>query len=351
MLFWCSISIIWAQDPDVGARRLLLTIIVIASLFLLSQRVGYEASVRIVRGVLPILLLANFIAVLGWPGWAIHQAASTEDPGIVGAWRGILMQKNAAGAFCAYTVIFFALDANNVRRFFRFGIILASTFFLYQTHSKTSMGFLFTSLLLGAAFAKYDARLRIVAILFVLIGASIVGVLAYINWDFLVGPFQNDDFLTGRVQIWPVLIEYSKDHWFLGSGYGSFWNISNPQPIAQYTKGWIAGVSTGHNGYIDLLVQTGIPGLTIAIWSAIVVPIRIFITSLSLNPVRGSLLLASIWFSICHNLTESSLFDRDATVNVFLMLSIFLLHSEGRSVRPFESDWREDRISRVRDVG
>jgi hypothetical protein len=50
----------------------------------------------------------------------------------------------------------------------------------------------------------------------------------------------------------------------------------------------------------------------------------------SLDRSRAGLLLACIWFCIGHNLTESSLFDRDATVHVFLMLSIALLRREAQ---------------------
>lgn len=333
VLFWFGLSMMWAVDVGVGARRLLLTSIVIFSLFILVELNGYDRTVAIVRFILPVVLLANYAAILASPGWAIHQAATTEDPSIVGAWRGIMMQKNFAGAACAYCIIFFLLDTNRLRRTIRYLIVAAAAFFLYKTQSKTSAGFSFMSVAIGFAFSAYNPRYRVVAIVFLLLGIVLAGILAAVNWDVLSAPFHKQDFLTGRVQIWPFLIQYWKSHWLLGSGYGSFWNVRNHQPIYEYTNGWVSELSSGHNGYLDMLVQTGLPGLIFAMCATVIAPLRVFLTSVSLSRSRGSLLLGCIWFSLCHNLTESDMFDRDATPHVFLMLAIALLTLEVRRNR------------------
>jgi O-antigen ligase len=130
------------------------------------------------------------------------------------------------------------------------------------------------------------------------------------------------------VQIWGVLLDFWKDHRLTGSGYGSFWNVRNPQPIYQYATGarsWIVHITSGHNGYIDLLVQTGLPGLALGLVATVLAPFRRLLTSVDVLPARRGLITAIVLFSVCHNLTESSIFDRDATVHVFLMLGVALL--------------------------
>jgi O-antigen ligase len=93
----------------------------------------------------------------------------------------------------------------------------------------------------------------------------------------------------------------------------------------------VAQITSGHNGFLDLVVQIGLPGLLLALCAVIVAPMRVLLTDAGLDRSRRSLLTALVVFGVGHNLTESSLFDRDAAVHVFLMLAIALLAVETRS--------------------
>jgi len=134
--------------------------------------------------------------------------------------------------------------------------------------------------------------------------------------------------LTGRVQIWPLLIEYWQDHKWFGSGFGSFWNIQGSQPIEGFTHGWISEIASAHNGFLDLVVQTGLPGLILAILATLIAPLYRLLSGTQIERSRACLLLAILCFCLGHNITESSLFDRDAVPQVFLMLGIGLLNAE-----------------------
>lgn len=329
-LAWCALSIGWAINPSVGARRLFLTVIVVVSTFLLVDRSGYVRTLKLVRVLMVLVLLANYLAVVGWPDWAIHQATEA-DPSVVGAWRGVLQQKNFAGAACSLTVLFFLLDAREVRAIVRWTVIAAAGYFLFRTESKTSMALLAASAVVGLVSLRYDVRYRNVLLA---VGAVLVLLIAFIvpaYWADIVAPFAREDTLTGRVQIWPPLFQFWREHWLLGSGFGSFWNIGFPEPIAAYTGGWVAQITSGHNGFLDLVVQIGLPGLLLALCAVIVAPMRVLLTDAGLDRSRRSLLTALVVFGVGHNLTESSLFDRDAAVHVFLMLAIALLAVETRS--------------------
>jgi O-antigen ligase len=328
-LGWSLLSLTWAIDPGIAMRRLLLTVLIIFSIFLLMDRVGYERTVQLVRITLALTLLANYVSTFGWPTWAIHQATE-DDPSIVGAWHGILVQKNFAGSVCALTIVFFALDASRIQFLLRSAVIAMATYFLYRTESKTSEALLVFSLFVGALSKKYSPRYRSLLCLSIALLIAAATLVAYQKWDVVSAPFDSEDALTGRVQIWPVLLDYWHDHWLLGSGFGSFWNIGTPEPITAYASGWVTEIASGHNGYIDLLVQTGLPGLVLAIFATLLAPAWRLISIEGLDPARRSLLIALVWFAVGHNLTESSIFDRDATVHVVLMLAIALLGSQAR---------------------
>jgi O-antigen ligase len=323
-LGWCWLSVTWAVDPVIAVRRLTLTTIVVLTVFFISRRLGYQATIRALRIALVAALLANYAAVFGWPEVGIHQLGPGEDPGLVGDWRGIAQHKNFAGPMCAFTVLLFALDAREIRRLLRWSVVVAAGYFLFQTGSKTSMGILGVSLAAGWPYRRYNPRYRVYLIPATLLLGIVVTGLLYNYAGALATAFARPDALTGRVQIWPVLLAYSQDHWLGGSGYGSFWNVGPASPVYKYITGWVSEIVSGHNGYLDLLVQVGVPGLLLTITAAIVLPLARLLSSLTVSRHSGALLTALIVFCAGHNVTESSLLDRDALVQVVLMFAVAL---------------------------
>lgn len=326
---WFCLSIAWASNPAVALRRLALTLLVIWSIFLLVDTVGYRGMVRSVRRILALVLIMNFCAVLVMPEWAIHQSIANGDPSIVGAWRGVLMQKNFAGVACALTVIFFAFDADDLKPTCRWIVIAGALAFLLQTNSRTSMFVLLMSVSVGVLLRFYRPAYRWMWCVLLVLSAPLIVFIVTENMDALTAPFADPDAFTGRVQIWTALLHYARDHLWLGSGYGSFWNAGEPHALAFYTRGWVLNaIASGHSGFLDILVQTGLPGLLFAISAALLAPMWKFMAQEWEFPRRAGLLLALITFCFAQNFTESGLFDRDATVQVFLMIGIALLHAE-----------------------
>jgi O-antigen ligase len=330
ILTWFVLSLSWSAVPEIAMRRLLLTIIIIWSVFMAINRAGYDKTLAAIRYIMPFVLVANYAAVFIAPSFGIHQV-SEEDPSIIGAWRGIMMQKNFAGAMCAFTILFFVLDAKKLKNVLRVAVVLGATYFLYRTQSKTSIGIVVMSLVLGYLYTLYDKRNRPAVIIGVGVLLFVLFLLSVIYWNQITAPFHSQDAFTGRVQIWPVLIAYWLDHWLLGSGYGSFWNIGADSPVFEYNTGWVAHIYSGHNGYLDILVQTGIIGLVLSVGLAILWPLVKLLISPSIDRAHGGLIIGCIWFSALHNLTESSLFDRDQIPHVFLIIALALLVLETRS--------------------
>jgi O-antigen ligase len=101
------------------------------------------------------------------------------------------------------------------------------------------------------------------------------------------------------------------------------------QYSAQGTE-WLQLVAEGHNGYFDLLVAIGPIGLALVIIAMIVLPILRLIERPSGNGQTGALLMAAMAFMVGHNLTESSIFDRDSIGQVFLVLIVAMIWSTTR---------------------
>ena len=324
-LAYCWISLTWSIAPGTGARRLVLTTVLIWSIFSAVAQAGYERSLFLLRLVLTGALLANFAAVLLTPGFGIHQANDVLDKNLIGDWRGIMMQKNITSAATAVTVLVFLFDGKRIPGFVRAPVLLASAFMLYKTGSRTSEGMCLGAALIGVVYLMYNARYRsLVLIAGMLVLAAIAAAPNFVRFDKI--PNLNDPkTLSGRLDVWQAVMGYSADHRMLGAGYGSFWDIGPNSPVFQYGKGWVLKLAQGHDGYLDLLAAIGLPGLVIVVAAAIVLPLARLLMSRSAMGGRGALVLSVIMFCVGQNATESTLFDRDAISQVLLMFGLGLL--------------------------
>lgn len=339
-LLWFWLSLIWAIDPDIAIRRLLLTTMIVLTVFSMVDILGYARTILIFREMMIVILVANFLSVILLPSVGIHQQLDVEgfglDPELIGNWKGLLTQKNFAGAICALTIIVFLFDARSIKTWIRWAVIIASAFFLFKTHAKTSLGMIFLAIGTGWVFQAYNPKFRPL-LLPALLGVLLVVVgLAIAFWSDVEAVFSRPDAFTGRVHIWSTLIAYWKDHWLLGSGYGSFWNIGgNRTPIFHYVKetDWVALVAIGHNGYVDLLAQTGLPGLVLVILSTVIIPFANLASPRIPGSQRG-LLASFLIFCVGHNLTETSVLDRDSIVGILMMFTIALILASARWTQP-----------------
>jgi len=323
LLVWCWLSVFWAIDPDIAVRRLTLSTMMIFSAFLFANSLGYRATVSALRWFLAALLIANFVAVALSPE-AVHNVREA-DAEIFGAWRGLLAHKNFTGPACAITTLLFVFDTGRMNKLIRFFMIAASVAFLYKTQSVTSLGLLVIAICIGAAFQVYNPRFKSLFIPAAVVAVVVLTVLFEINRANLVSAYYDPQAFTGRTIIWRALVAYSFDNPVFGAGYGSFWNIGDYSPIYQYGSGWVRTLYAGHSGYLDLLVTIGVPGTLLAIYALIIGPVIRILGSDGIKPASGGLLLAIIIFCAGHNATETSLMDRDAIVNVFLLLSAALI--------------------------
>lgn len=335
LVAWCAASLAWAVDPDVAARRLGLTVVIMLCVFTTVRHLGHARTLAVMRLAMIVTLVANYLAVMAWPTVGIHQVpdALDFDPDLVGNWRGVLMQKNFTGAVCALTLIAFVFDAGRIRPWLRAAVLGLTLVFLVETHSKTSMGLLVVALGSGVLYRAYAPRLRGLVLPFLILALALVGAAVVLDWDALMEPLRDPRAFTGRAQIWPVVGAYVRDHWLTGAGFGSFWQIGPMSPVYEYVspRSWVAKLGNGHNGYLDLLAQIGAPGLALAVLTTILWPLGRILASTTLDRRTGALLVASLVFCAAHNLTETSLLDRDAIVQVLLMLVLAMTDAATRA--------------------
>jgi exopolysaccharide production protein ExoQ len=67
---------------------------------------------------------------------------------------------------------------------------------------------------------------------------------------------------TGRLPVWKEGLKYFWEQPLIGYGYDSFWTPQRFLKVAQASE---FAVADFHNGYLNLLIGLGIPGLTVGI--------------------------------------------------------------------------------------
>jgi len=332
-LAWCWLSLAWALDPGVAVRRLVLTTIVIWSVFAVVRQLGVERTLLFVRIALIAILIVNYIVVLMFPAIGLHDLGS-DDQLLVGKWRGMMGHKNQAGLVCALTILFFSFDRRKVPYPVLAGVIALSIVFLWFSASKTSLALVFVAVAVGFGLEKLKAvrgsrpSLSPMWRNALLIGASIA-LLPLIHFgvqsDLFLNYIADSSGLTGRTEIWAAMMRYYLNNPVFSAGYGSFWNIGNASPILTYGQGWVKDVAEGHNGYLDLLVTIGLPGIVLVLMATLIVPAYRLSFTDQLKGSTWALVSSIFFFCFAHNFTESSLFDRDSIGQVFLLLAIGML--------------------------
>lgn len=330
-LAFCWLSMAWAINPEIAFRRLILLTVVTWSVFIAVRQLGFRSTIQALRYVLILILVLNFATVALWPSIGIHQFDEHGDLGLAGDWKGVLQEKNLAGAVCAITILVLIFGQNLKRAHWHLILILPAALFLWRSGSKTSMVALAGALCGGGLFSFYRPAFRLEAVLLLLMAACFVFLLELVYWDELSATLWRDGAFTGRSQIWGALLHYLGDNWLLGAGYGSFWNIGPESPIYIYAnnQSWISTITSAHNGYLELAVQLGIPGMVLATVALLFVPLSRLLANANMPPQHRAFLVAALIFCSCQNLTEASMLNRDSIIHIFWMVAIALVGIRG----------------------
>jgi O-antigen ligase len=331
LLGYCLLSAGWAIDSIISMRRLALTGLSMWTIWRCVEVLGYDRIIRLVRWALLGLLVLNYL-VLIVSDMGVQPFVLGEDPTIVGLWRGIFQHKNQAGANCAITIVLFLFDRKRFSAWLGAAAILLSAAFLVFSESKTSYGVLLASIMMGVLAGYYRGRYRGLLLACGLFAAIGLVPLAGTYFGVLIDILDDPGAITGRSQIWSILLRYASDHLALGSGYASFWLIGDASPVWDYTSGWVAtSVGHGHNGFLDLLVTIGLPGVILAIVVLFVWPFAQLAMSLEIRSEQRSLLTAMLVFCAGYNMTESGIINGVGEVQIFLVITVALISMLARN--------------------
>ncbi len=248
------LSALWSIDPGTSFRRGIAVFFTFGFGLYLAARLSWRDLLRYMGLTWFILAIGNLIAGALTPSFGVMHEIHP------GAWRGLWFEKNAMGGFFARAAFLFAFLAildRDWRRLWCVSLVLSVGLVLLSTSKTSLLGMLLGFGILGAwLWMRGNRFLTLVSLwsLFTL-GLS-VGLFLFLMPETAASIIGRDLTLTGRTDIWAVLLEVMEERPVLGFGYGTFWALdSEPAEYVRAVTEW--EVPTAHNGLLEVMLALG----------------------------------------------------------------------------------------------
>ncbi len=308
-----ALSILWSIDPMLTFRRVIpLWMWLIVGIYF-GERYSIDEFLQLLGSAFAVVITVTFALYFAHPSYVF-------DPGHEMAWRGICLHKNTFGAYMAMSGLVFAVCARKRFPLVNYTFCAASALLVFLSHSATAW-------VLGGIILVAMPLLRLAklpAIQFVPIGTvAILCLTQLVVWppQVLLSLLGRDSSFTGRTDLWEAVMIAISRHPLLGYGYDAFWQGLKGESLqAAINAGWLAPHS--HNGYLELALGLGIPGL------ALFVLIYISLVISAMRYLRRTTGATAIWpmayviFLAIHNTVESALLLRNE-LPCLLFVTIF----------------------------
>lgn len=297
--FWSAIPLVTLRNSAALLGTTLLGVY-------LASRYTRQELVKLLLWALGLIAVLSLVFSLLWPQYGIqHYSFGT-------AWRGVYIHKNLLGNFmvlASITSFIYAVSHRKKRLAGSLVFVISITLLLLST-SKTALAILFILLFLLAIMRilrLHYMQSKQVLILVILSVSGLAVWLAY-NMDVVFYWLGRDMTLTGRTYLWQAVWEMIQRQPWLGYGYNAFWSGPENSYIWQRLH-WRP--DNAHNGYLDLWLQLGLPGLVLFTVSVIVNLLKAITLAHRENGWVPMFPLLFLTFMMLHNITESTILFRN----------------------------------------
>ena len=159
----------------------------------------------------------------------------------------------------------YILVASRGRPRWRFVLLALFLALLALSRSATALTASATYLAAAGGFLlwKRDRPLGVVAALVASIFLLSIIALILFEPEYLLAAAGKDIGLTGRTELWGVVVQLIRDRPVFGYGYRSMWLPDDPYRILadELTGGW--GVTSSHNAFLEMTLELGAVGISI----------------------------------------------------------------------------------------
>ncbi len=222
--------------------------------YTLTIRFRFIEIVQLAAIAMAIGTVMHLIWVFGLPSYG--RAAN--------GWTGLGTQKNALGTQAVQALPFFLLlaRARPRWRFQLWALAIAAAVLLVGSQSKTMLASGALTVAASLCYIAFRARKTLYgAVVITLTTTSIVAALfATANLSVLAEYLEKDATLTGRTEMWPIIISDIADRPWLGHGFFGYWNgYRSPAHDVWVSQAWAP--THAHNAVLEVALRLGFVGL------------------------------------------------------------------------------------------
>lgn len=335
LLVWLLFTGVFAGDPSAAFRRIVFAILVClcANAVLLIPRDGEQFAKLMCIG-LTFTVGLSYFGVIALPHLAVHQPTDALEQSLAGDWRGHFGHKNVAAAAMVYAVFFgfYIAKAGHAR----LGVLIALSagFFVLHAGGKTSAAMLPAILLLAWIFERWT-KLGVMMLVGGLVGLNLILLTAAVspNFSSLLASAGIDPTFTDRGSIWRLALSSIAERPIIGYGFQSFWQTDALFNSGQAMTTWAVTAANSHNGYVEQLINGGIPALAMVIIWLVILPIGYARRALAgRNHIALTRLFLRIWlFSLFLACLESPFFGNSGPIWFTMLIAIFGLRLQANA--------------------
>jgi exopolysaccharide production protein ExoQ len=257
LLALACLSWFWSIAPNNTLSGAYLGIKITLVGIYISQAYSMEEILDMLVSVVALASIFSIFAIWLLPEWGIR------PPGLSNSgWQGIFSYKNYMGRIMAFgnamliVYWFKSSDSFIFKRLSILGLFILTGILLVFSNSATSllawMG-MYAALFLYGFWTKWVVHFSKRAQRFTLLTGIAAGVLLALNNRLIFALVNRAPTLTGRIDLWQILWTWFQKRPMLGFGYNAFW-----QQLPDGLLGW---ARHAHNGYIEIALGLGLPGL------------------------------------------------------------------------------------------
>ncbi len=350
-------SVYWTFGPELTPRRSVLLLGSTIFAVYVSARYSLREQLQLLAWTFGIIIVLSFVFAIAVPSYGLM---TFQEGGVhAGAWRGIMMHKNILGRMmCLSSIVFLLLatgDSTSDRqsgRIFWAGFVLSVALIILSTSKSAIVVCITMTTMLPLYKALRGKYTRVVPILItvVLVGGS-AGTLLLDNLEVIAGALGKDLTLTGRTDIWAVMLEMISQRPLFGYGYSGFWMGWDSEVSAYIWRTLEWECPYAHNGFMDLLAELGISGLALFLISFAIATFKAISLVRQTKTVEGLWPLLYLTYLIMYNITESSLLASNSIYWIVYVSVVFSTMVESDRVKSgyantiLEEEWIDAKAS------
>lgn len=263
----CVASALWSQSPLHSAIFGSCYLVGTLFAFYLIARFDPEEIMSLTMRLGVVVSVLGILMVAFFPQYGLTHGEARIGVG----WVGIFQNRTGAARCLVFLLSPGLVRGGGGSKAGRIGYVLLLGTMVAMAHAVSAILVLFLFVAFMAAMRvgrRFDRRLFLVA---AILGSAGIALAVYIGVEYgaaILEALGRNPTLTGRTEIWRALADSILKRPLLGYGFSAFWQgLKGESARIIYAVHWTFGYA--HNGYLDILLQLGIAGLSLFVMTLV----------------------------------------------------------------------------------